>query len=103
MSAIKGVLEEELSASRRLLDLYERELAKLPEGTVVSRRIKGRDYYYRAHREGKKVVTDYLGRLSAVDVAKAQEEKKKKKEYRRLIAEVKYQIRFLERSLKYGR
>lgn len=41
----------------RIADL-EREIVRLPEGTVTKKRIKNRDYYYhRVNRNGKRVET----------------------------------------------
>ena len=55
MGVIKGVLREELVNSLRMQSDYERELKKLPKGSLVKKRIKERDYYYLIMREEGKV------------------------------------------------
>ena len=40
---IKSVLKEELANSLRMKERYEQELAKLPRGSLVKRRIKGHE------------------------------------------------------------
>jgi hypothetical protein len=46
MSVIKGILREELENSLQMKIGYERELAKLPKGSLVKKQVKGHDYYY---------------------------------------------------------
>ena len=61
MAVIYSVLKEELE---RLLALRARataERAALPHGSVVIKTKSGRRYAYLAHREGHRVVTDYVG------------------------------------------
>ena len=40
-----------------------RLIAKLPKGSIQLKRIKDRDYAYRAYRKGARVVYEYLGDL----------------------------------------
>jgi len=53
--AIKGVLKEELDNSIRMKEKYEQELAKLPVGSLIKKKIKGHEYYYIVLRESGKV------------------------------------------------
>ena len=46
MPIIKGVLREELENSLWMKEDYERELAKLPKGSLIKKKIKGHEYYY---------------------------------------------------------
>lgn len=68
MSVLEDVLEEEYERSVRLSRLMEQELATLPKGSVRTRVIRGRKYYYLNHREGDKVVSDYLPASRVDDV-----------------------------------
>jgi hypothetical protein len=103
MAAIKGVLKEELKNSLQLKKAYERELAKLPKGSLHKAKRKGHEYYYLVLREKGKVKLIYKGKLSNLEVKRYKDAKKMRVKYRKLLSQVKKQIRFLERSLKSGR
>ncbi|MBC8420305.1 MAG: hypothetical protein H8E10_17100 [Desulfobacterales bacterium] len=45
--AIKGVLKEELENSIIMQKKYEEELQKLPVGSLIKKKIKGHEYYYK--------------------------------------------------------
>ena len=100
MGPIKGVLKEELSNSLRMKKSYERELAKLPKGSLVKKKIKGHDYYYLQVRKGSKVRFIYKGKVSAAEIKKYQDAKKYRVKYRNLLSRVKKQIKFLRSSLR---
>ncbi len=100
MGPIKGVLKEELSNSLRMKRGYERELAKLPKGSLVKKTIKGHEYGYLLIRDGKKVKFIYKGKVSEAEVKKYQEAKKYRAKYRKLLSQAKKQIRFLRSSLR---
>jgi hypothetical protein len=60
--AIKGVLKEELDNSIRMKESYEKELAKLPVGSLIQKKIKGHIYYYVVLRENGDVKFNYQGK-----------------------------------------
>lgn len=100
MGPIKGVLKEELSNSLRMKKGYERELIKLPKGSLVKKKIKGHDYYYLVAREGGKVKFAYKGKVSEAELKKYKEAKQYRAKYRKLLSQAKKQIRFLKSSLR---
>jgi hypothetical protein len=100
MGVIKGVLREELVNSLRMQSNYERELKKLPKGSLVKKRIKGRDYYYLLMREAGKVKFVYKGKVSADEIKKYAEVKALRARYRNLLSKVKKQVKFLRSSLR---
>ena len=97
---IRDVLKEELSNSRRMKRRYEQALRRLGKGSLVMKRIGGHSYYYLAMREGRRVRFRYLGKLSAQERQARLAQHRQRGQYRRLLREVKQQIRFLERSLR---
>src|SRR5665213_3560328 len=99
MGVIKGVLREELDNSMRMQVDYERELKKLPKGSLVKKRIKGRDYYYLPLREDGKVKFVYKGKVSGDEIKKYAEIKELRARYRNLLSKVKKQVKFLRSSL----
>ena len=75
MKVIKGVLEEELANSMAMQKTYERELARLPTGSLVKKRINGHEYWYLQIRQEGRVRFIYKGKLSAKAVERYQQAK----------------------------
>ena len=100
MGVIKGVLKEELKNSLHMKKDYERELAKLPKGSLIKKKIKGHEYYYLLLREAGKVKFIYKGKVADEEIAKYKEAKEYRAKYRKLLSQVKKQIRFLRSSLR---
>ena len=97
---IKGVLAEELENSLRMKKEYKAALRKLPKGCLAARKIRGRVYYYLVKRVGEKVKYIYKGRVSEEEKKKYEEAKMLRAKYRKLLSQVKKQIRFLRSSLR---
>jgi len=100
MGVIKGVLKEELENSLRMKSGYERELAKLPRGSLIRKIVKGHGYYYLLLRENGEVKFIYKGKVSGDEIKKYQDAKEYRAKYRKLLSQVKKQIRFLRSSLR---
>lgn len=101
MRVIKGVLEEELANSLAMKKNYERELAKLPKGSLIKKKVKGHEYYYLVLREEGKVKFIYKGKkVSKEEIAKYKQAKEYRAKYRKLLSEVKKQIKFLRSTLR---
>ena len=100
MRVLKGVLKEELENSLRIKEDYERELAKLPKGSLVKKKIKGHEYYYLLSRESDKIRFEYKGKVSKEEINKYKEAKEYRAKYRHLLSRVKKQIRFLRSALR---
>lgn len=99
MRILKGVLEEELQNSIRMIKQYQRALNELPKGSLVEKEIKGRKYYYLAVRESNKVKFIYKGKISEEEKNKYTEAKKLRAKYRKLISGLNKQIAFLKKAL----
>lgn len=103
MGVIKSVLREELNNSLRMKKNYEKELAKLPKGSLVKKKIKGHAYYYIIFREKGKVKFVYKGKESDIsqnEIKKYQEVKEQRAKYRKLLSQLKKQIKFLRSTLR---
>ena len=97
---IKGVLAEELQNSLRMRKEYEEALRRLPKGCLAAKRIRGREYYYLVKRINRKVKYIYKGKISEEEIKKYEEAKVLRAKYRKLLSQVKKQIRFLRSSLR---
>ena len=100
MGVIKGVLREELSNSLKMKKSYERELAKLPKGSLIQKKVKGHFYHYLLLREEGKVKFIYKGKVSSEEIKKYKEAKEYRAKYRKLLSKVKKQVRFLRSTLR---
>jgi len=99
MGVIKGVLKEELENSRDMLKSYQREIAKI-KGCLIRKKIGKRYYYYLVKRQGKKVKFVYKGPISE-EIKKAYAEQREMlNKYKRLLLQVKNQIKFIRRALR---
>lgn len=97
---IRGVLKEELANSLKLEKEYEKELAKLPKGCLIKKKIKGHEYYYVEVREGKKVKFIYKGKLSKDEIKKFNEVKAYREKYKKMLSDLKKQVKFLRGTLR---
>jgi len=98
---IKSVLREELANSLRMKKQYERELEKLPKGSLVKRNIKGQEYYYLVYRENGKFKSVYKGKsVREKDLKKYQEAKNLRSKYRKALSQLKKQILYLKGVLR---
>lgn len=97
---IKGVLAEELENSLRMKKEYEEALRRLLQGCLAKRKIRGHDYFYLVKRVDNKVKYIYKGKVSEEEIKKYEEAKVMRAKYRKLLSQVKKQIRFLRGSLR---
>lgn len=97
---IKGALAEELENSLRMKKEYEKALQGLPKGCIAVKKIKGHEYCYLVKRIGKKVKYVYKGKLSEEEKNKFAETKQIRAKYRKLLSQVKKQIKFLRSALR---
>lgn len=76
MRVLKGILKESLVYYERLERNLKRRVARLPQGSVKRRRIRGHVYYYLQRRNGSKVEHRYLGRQRPAELLKGIEERR---------------------------
>ena len=100
MKVLKGVLKEELANSLQMKRNYERELAKLPKGSLIKKNVRGHEYFYLAYRDGEKVKFIYKGKVSKDEQKRYKSVKQLRAKYRKLLSEVKKQIKFLRSALR---
>ena len=98
---IKSILREELVTSTRMKDRYEKELSKLPKGSINKRKIKGHYYYYLIYRDNGIFKSIYKGKsVSQKELDKYAQAKKQRSMYRKSISQLKKQIRYLNGALR---
>jgi len=99
MDLIKGVLQEELKSSLETQKYYQQEIGKLPKGSLSKKNIDGRIYYYLSYREGPKVRTEYLGKLSREEIKEYQDRIDQRRHFKSQLREINKKIKYLRKVL----
>jgi len=99
MSIIKHILDEELRRLQKLSGKYQREIDKLPKGSLAKKKRNDKFYYYSAFREGSKVKFIYIGRESSPAVKEAIEARKKRVKCLELQKKLKKEMKELKKAL----
>lgn len=76
MNLLLHTVMQERQRIENMLAQYEAELSLLPKGTISEKNSGGKTYYYLKYRDGKKVISKYVGR-QAVEAVREQIEKRK--------------------------
>ncbi len=97
---IKAVFSDELDRTSRLIDRYENEIKSLPKGSIFKRKIGNQEYYYLNYRDGKKVISKFLGKCSEYNINELVELLNKRKEYVSLVKKLKNDKKELLKELK---
>ena len=79
MPFLQDVIKEELGRVQCDIASHEALLASLPKGYLSMQTIGGKAYCYRKHREGSKVVSEYVGPADSSETKKAQSDYQERK------------------------
>ncbi len=100
MKVLKGILKEEEERLKEAQGSYEREIAKLPKGSVQLKRIKEKNYPYRAYRKGKQVVFEYLGSLDSEELNGLRQKIELRQRYEKMLREVRVNLKEVKRMIR---
>ena len=62
MNLLIRTIQKEKQRIDYMLDVYGKQLDKLPKGSVSAKKNGKKTYYYLKYRDGQKVITEYLGK-----------------------------------------
>ena len=62
MSMLKMVISREETRNENMIIEYTKKLETLPRGKITPKTINGKTYYYLYYRDGKKIVSKYIGK-----------------------------------------
>lgn len=62
MSLLTEAIAQEQRRIERMMGRYQSELDALPRGALITKMVKGNTYYYLQYRDGKKTVSEYIGK-----------------------------------------
>ena len=100
MPIFQGVMEEELERNLRKQEAFKSELSAHPKGYLSVCHIGGADYVYRKHREGKRIVSIYIGLPGSEEVRKAEADRDAYLLAKRSLAELRLEEKRLRKALK---
>ena len=82
MNLLVSLIEKEKPRNEYMRQYYENEIASLPKGSIVKKKVGNNEYYYLKYRDGSKTITDYLGKdLVKIESVRSQIERRKHFEY----------------------
>ena len=100
MKILNGVLNEELDRLNQLKKNYEKQIVKLPKGSLIRKNVKGNIYYYLNYRQEKKKIFKYIGKLPNKELKNLLDEIEERRKLEKLNKQVKKDIKKLEKMIK---
>jgi len=91
---LKGILKDSKEFYEQEKRSIEKELSKLPNGSIKKRKISNSYYYYFQHRKKGKIVHDYLGKSEPKELEK---ELKKRKALKKELKKIKDPLKLLSK------
>ena len=82
-----------------MITAYERQLDELPKGSVTTKTVGNNVYYYLKYRNGKKVLTDYLGK-EVERIAKVRSALEKRRHIEAMITHLRAERTLVEKVLE---
>ncbi len=101
MSMLMTVISREYARNENMIIEYTKELETLPKGKITPKTVNGKTYYYLYYRDGKKVVSKYLGK-DEKRISEVREQLNRRSQIERIIKRLKEeraQIKKLEAML----
>lgn len=78
MRLLSNAIKKEHQRIVAMIALYENQLVDLPKGVMAIKKVKNNEYHYLQYRDGKKVVSKYIGNdEKRIDEIKNQIEQRK--------------------------
>ena len=99
MDMIKSVLEEQLEYALESERRYKKAVNELPRGSLSKKKINDNYYYYLVYRDGKKVKSEYLGKLFDEEIEEYQKKIKKRRMYKDILKNLSKEIKYLKKVL----
>ena len=62
MTMLSVMIYKEQQRNQKMIMEYEKELSMLPKGSISTKVIKNRCYYYLTYRDKRKIISKYIGK-----------------------------------------
>ena len=101
MSMLMTIISREETRNENMINEYTKELETLPKGKITPKTVNGKTYYYLYYRDGKKVVSKYVGKdeESLIAIREGLARRSQVEEIVKKLKEEKAQIKKLEAML----
>lgn len=95
------VISREEARNEKMIIEYTKELETLPRGKITPKTVNGKTYYYLYYRDGKKVISKYIGKNegSLTSIREGLTRRSQIEEIMKKLKEEKAQIKKLEAIL----
>ncbi len=95
------IISREETRNENMINEYTKELETLPKGKITPKTVNGKTYYYLYYRDGKKVVSKYVGKdeESLIAIREGLARRSQIEEIVKKLKEEKAQIKKLEAML----
>jgi hypothetical protein len=94
MEVLKGILDESKEYYEKEQKELDKEISKLPKGSIKKRKLGNKFYYYLQYREGDKILQDYLGKSEPKEIIN---KLKKRKALEKELKKVKDSLKLLSK------
>ena len=98
-TVIYSMLEEEKRRNLEMQEAHKREINTLRKGSITTKTISGKNYFYLKYRQGDKVKNDYIGKDESA-VAKIRQEIEKRKYLQGVLKRLKAEYHQISRIVK---
>lgn len=92
-------IERELKRMCALRDVYEKQLASLPKGSLRIKERNGKKYFYLTYRQENKVISEYVGH-GEVDLDGLKEKLERRRGIEKLLKGIKNELRLMNKALE---
>lgn len=101
MSMLMTIISREETRNENMINEYTKELETLPKGKITPKTVNRKTYYYLYYRDGKKVVSKYVGKdeESLIAIREGLARRSQIEEIIKKLKEEKAQIKKLEAML----
>ena len=98
-TVIYSMLEEEKKRNLKMQEAYMHEIDMLRKGSITTKTVSGKNYYYLKYRQGDKIKNDYIGKDdNTVEIIK--QEIEKRKYLQRILKRLKTEYRQISKIVK---
>ena len=100
MNMILTTIAQEKKRIEYMLAKYQEEYDRLPKGSLSERKTGGKSYYYLKYRDGKKVVSKFLGNVVDYNIEELKENLNKRKDLSKVIKKLKLEQKEILKELR---
>ena len=99
LSLFLEIIQEEAQRNLLMQKQYEVKINQLPKGQIIIKKVGNHEYYYLKYRDGKKTVTDYIGR-DKKKIEDIRNQIDKRKHFEKMLAELKEENKLIQKVIE---